>query len=358
MRKYFVFVGLIALSACRDNNDNNISVGLNKNAATTNTSSISLATVDYKTWMGGMDDSTLLKDITLVGSHDAGAYRNGGGLAICQQDDISTQLANGVRYFDIRLNADMNKNDLIVYHGIISQDLSFSKDVLPAFINFLKANPSETVFVVLKNESGNNQTEWASMVRKQIASYEDYLLRKISLNTTLAEARKKIIFISRSGMDGEISTFKNIRYNTSDFATLNGQPAYYSDQFQVPTLLANDINNKTQVLYDAIYKAQQEVNKDSWVIANANGTSVLAYPYDVAYRINPMIDNYLSSHITNPYNYTPEANFISKRSGFIVLDFSTSDSGKKVIAQCVAQSLKVNNIQTATSLGLKPGFVK
>ncbi len=69
--------------------------------------------------------------------------------------DISFQLQKWIRAFDIRLG---KKNDKLgVFHSFAFQDIYWEDDVLPAFIHFLQAHPSETLIVSLKRNVESNR---------------------------------------------------------------------------------------------------------------------------------------------------------------------------------------------------------
>ena len=58
---------------------------------------------DYSSWMANIKDETLVNEIVMPGSHDAGSYGMV-WLGETQQFNIDEQLQMGVRYFDLRVN--------------------------------------------------------------------------------------------------------------------------------------------------------------------------------------------------------------------------------------------------------------
>ena len=114
---------------------------------------VSAQTLNRSAWMKGLSDDLPVCRITLPATHDSGALL--GGEALQTQDiTIAEQLEAGVRGFDIRLQACEN-GKLGVYHSIQFQEIYWETDVLPAYIEFLKKHPSETLFVSLKKEGGD-----------------------------------------------------------------------------------------------------------------------------------------------------------------------------------------------------------
>ena len=131
---------------------------------------------DASTWMKELDDSLPLCKISIPGSHDSGACRNGGVFIKTQDIDIATQLKEGIRFFDIRLQA-MPDGKLGIYHGPFFQDIYWEENVLADFISFLQANPSETLIVSLKKENGE-LTDYAKLVSSVLSKpeYQSYFV--------------------------------------------------------------------------------------------------------------------------------------------------------------------------------------
>lgn len=66
--------------------------------------------------MSGLDDSLLLSNLTIPGSHNTGTYACPKLCIInqCQGWDVKHQLMAGIRYLDFRVN---DKAPLLIYHG-------------------------------------------------------------------------------------------------------------------------------------------------------------------------------------------------------------------------------------------------
>lgn len=110
--------------------------------------------IEKPEWMKCLPDSLPLCKISIPGSHDSGTTK-GGSMLQTQTVDIPRQLQKGIRAFDIRLE---KKNDKLgIFHSYAFQDIYWEDDVLPAFIAFLQAHPSETLIVSLKREGGSRK---------------------------------------------------------------------------------------------------------------------------------------------------------------------------------------------------------
>lgn len=106
----------------------------------------------YPAWMADLPDNANITGLSIPGTHDTMTY---GLLADnevlqCQNNNLSTQLHAGVRYFDIR--ARLRDEELAIYHGDGDTGFVFA-DVLLDMFTFLDANPSETIIMRLKEEA-------------------------------------------------------------------------------------------------------------------------------------------------------------------------------------------------------------
>lgn len=107
-------------------------------------------------WMSKIPDHYSLKDIQLIGTHDAGVNIQDGvscnapqALAVAQKWNLSTQLTHGIRYFDIRLEQEGELH--YPYHKTLKIGCSSKKSFetsLQEMIEFIKHH--ETEFVLVK----------------------------------------------------------------------------------------------------------------------------------------------------------------------------------------------------------------
>lgn len=159
-------------------------------------------------WMSGIKDNTLISDISIPGTHDSGARVLNSAVskwAKCQNLTISEQLSIGVRYLDMRLQYDTTvagnigivHSDQFCYTGDGNGKLTLSA-VLNDVYNFLDNNPTETVLVSLKQDSGNNESSIVSEIRNRINENSKYWYVS-SATPTIGNTRGKIILTSRLG---------------------------------------------------------------------------------------------------------------------------------------------------------------
>lgn len=147
-------------------------------------------------WMRDLDGKLLLSELSIPGTHDAGArFEPLRGTARCQSLTIAEQLAAGVRFLDIRC---WHLNDsFAIYHGPIDQKLTFA-EVIEAVQGFLTANPGECVIL-----SVNEESTASGNTRDFGQTFATYTAKNPSLWSlgedipTLAQARGKIVLFRR-----------------------------------------------------------------------------------------------------------------------------------------------------------------
>lgn len=119
--------------------------------------------IDLTRWLDTIPDRALLSRIGMPGTHETMA-RFGYG-SVCQDWTLEKQLKNGLRVFDIRVRYyefDDGKVNFAIHHSNDYQqaflDSQFPHDddtkyfVFDDCLEFLKANPSETVVLLIKQE--------------------------------------------------------------------------------------------------------------------------------------------------------------------------------------------------------------
>lgn len=149
--------------------------------------------VDPTDWMGLLDVTSSLADLTIPGTHNAGATRGGRWVA-CQHHPIADQLSMGLRFLDLRVRA--HRGGLGIFHGPHHQRLDLG-DVLDDCVDFLRAHPTETVLACLSQEGGRlRPAELTALWNPYRTEFRGHLheARKVP---TLAQARGRIVLVSR-----------------------------------------------------------------------------------------------------------------------------------------------------------------
>jgi len=108
-------------------------------------------------WMGLLDGVTRRRPITrlvIPGTHDTGAYMYcNTPMVRAQSLSIAQQLDAGVRALDLRVGVAYFSTTYWIFHGPVNLDVSV-QSAIDDVVNFLTANPTETVIIMLKQETG------------------------------------------------------------------------------------------------------------------------------------------------------------------------------------------------------------
>ena len=260
-------------------------------------------------WLGQMSDLTLIKDISMPGSHDAMALYALGDLAgRCQSLSLASQLEAGVRFLDIRLQ---NQNDTLkAVHGIVDE-----KEKFPAIVKtidtFLTEHPTEFVIVSIKEEekAKGGTKDFETLLMDEVT--EKWITDK-TMPLTLGAARGKAILLSR--------------YADSNF----GVPAYQGWEDNASFVLPNfihvqdeykvaDVATKKEAITKCLEKSQGILSPLTFNFFSGYRTSYFppSYAPSVAKEINPDLEK-----ILKPY----------KKTGVAILDFITEGNAKLIIS--------------------------
>jgi 1-phosphatidylinositol phosphodiesterase len=151
---------------------------------------------DATNWMTLLDSRLSLTQLSIPGTHDAGARLELiPGTAKCQELTLAQQLDAGVRFLDIRCRH--VTNTFLIHHGMVYQNLTFD-DVLADVTRFLAANAGECVILSIKQEydpKGNTRTFEQTFDAYVAKAPERWLLS--DRIPTLAEARGRIVLFRR-----------------------------------------------------------------------------------------------------------------------------------------------------------------
>jgi 1-phosphatidylinositol phosphodiesterase len=296
-------------------------------------------------WMGNLPDPIPLNQMSIPGTHDTmtDAFANSGPLiapfAQTQNMTLTQQLDAGIRYIDIRCGptytfTGLNTNDLGIYHALLGTGQSFDKDVLAVCADFLKAHPTETIIMSVKNDytgSGavnalsNDQFDSIFHNIISLLPARDWYLG----NTlpTLGEARGRIVLLRRFDAGAGDANPPGIDATSwSDNATFT-MPLHFpggqsglievQDQYQPA-----DVNTKElaihNMLQNAISTTAQPTN-NNWYI------NYLSAAYDGNLKITPQhwahgsdgqsgLDDQLQNVLSTMH---------TGRVGTIVMDFPT-----------------------------------
>ncbi len=210
---------------------------------------------DYSNWMENISDDTLVNEIVIPGSHDAGSY-DMIWLGATQAFTIDEQLEMGVRYFDLRVNK-LSEDEYVIFHSIIN-GVDFLP-ILESIKNFVLDHPTETLLLDFQHFEGNSQNDVYNFITEYLYNNDLLVVNDTDLsdlafinNLQLKDARGKcIIFWGDRSID--LSNYVFLRnndectntnmclnsYYVTDYHTKN---AFYLEGTAYPLYFENIIN--------------------------------------------------------------------------------------------------------------------
>ena len=289
-------------------------------------------------WMNNiLDDSLPLRDLTIPGTHDSGTkdVLNIGG-ARCQNFDIEKQLKDGIRFFDIRLKTD--RELLSLYHGPMPCNLGFGQ-VLVWCRDFLEANPSETILMSVKEESGYI---WNNF-RNYMSAFLGLFIHS-SLITTIGESRGKIVLFRRFNDKGlGVNWFGNglkgdAWVDNDEFIINYSQEYCIYDKYKL-----SDTKEKMKELEVILHNSNrtQDINNRKKLYVNFSSIAYNYYfvnartPFQYAWGgngVDPAINPSLISFLEN----NPGTN----RWGIVILDFYNREGENNKLVDLLIASNK------------------
>lgn len=156
-------------------------------------------------WMATVPGNTYFTMLTLPGAHDAATatVTSSTNQARCQQYTIAEQLAMGVRALDLRpyvRDENTAADNIPIYHGSVNTNVKLH-EVLSDITEFLDHNPTETVFLLMHDEKGDNK--WNTPVSACLSSVSKYIAAiPTSGNLTLNNAHGRMVIIARDNLAG------------------------------------------------------------------------------------------------------------------------------------------------------------
>lgn len=219
--------------------------------------------VNLNQWMEKIPDNTLLKNIKIPGSHDAGSI--GMLSAACtQSDDIKAQLDKGVRYFDIRVNKVDEK--YVIFHDIVN-GVDF-EPIVSDIADFIKNKPTELLILDFQHFKNGSESGVLDIIEKYglhelaVVNNTDQSDLDYIDSVKLSECRGKILFLwgNRGNLFGKNYLFRR----DGDHGDTNydnvSKSYYYSDMQSVASaeFIADTL--------PAYYEMYKEFNKGLFVL--------------------------------------------------------------------------------------------
>lgn len=284
-------------------------------------------------WMSALDGKYSLNRYSIPGTHDSGTQHTGAGAAHTQNFGISDQLADGIRFLDIRLDGvtEFDK-DLVVKHGCILCFLSFG-DVLNSCKAFLKDHSGETI-IMLINTSGCLYSNIESRFKHYLE--QDAYKNLFYLGETmpnLDSVRGKIVLIRRFKIDDSSTLGIDVSNGWKDnetfpLTTPQGVQFQIEDQYK-----DHDTHVKLAVVKSAIDGSIANAS-DNIMHITFNSISQGGHtPYQYAWGgsgvdpiMNPSLETYLKGKGAN------------QRFGVVMLDFYNNKGSQNGIVETLVKA--------------------
>ncbi|KOS18699.1 1-phosphatidylinositol phosphodiesterase [Escovopsis weberi] len=113
-------------------------------------------------WMASLDDAWPLSVLSIPGTHNSPTCHTALPSVRCQHAGVPEQLANGVRFLDVRVSVSPGSSRLALVHSAFPIALTGGRwfaDMLDDVYAFLDAHPSETVLMSIKREGTGKGTD-------------------------------------------------------------------------------------------------------------------------------------------------------------------------------------------------------
>lgn len=296
---------------------------------------------DLSSWMSGLDDALTMAQLSVPGTHDSGTQKISAGPAHTQNFGIAQQLADGIRFLDIRLAKNSAKtpgDPLQVNHGSFSCDITFG-DVLNDCSAFLAANPGEVVFMLVNDASGSaTDTTVYDGFQAYLSNtaYQNLLcVSATPAQLALSQLRGKVVLLRRFFAPDSVELGLNLQQQGKKFAGV-GWPNNYSETFNTTTpdgqttlhiedqFGTHDTGEKMQAVSAALDKAAASPTDGKlYLTFNSIAFYLTHTPYQYAWSVKGAMNPALLAYFSNRFAQTPGP----ARLGFVMLDFYNNETG-------------------------------
>lgn len=205
-------------------------------------------THDTQTWNYSLETQEKLSGVTAIGGQAVlppSVFR-------CQEAPIIAMLNAGIRVFDLRFAFDVLNSTLVFWHGQALQSQTATvEDVLFGFYRWLDEHPSEAILMSL-NYEGSTTKYAQNNAAVQMAIFDilttkaakKYFVQRKNELGTLGQARGKITFMRRFGLDALPASYSETLYGIYFPSSL------WLDNSPALALVYNESKNLTAYIED------------------------------------------------------------------------------------------------------------
>lgn len=310
---------------------------LNHNDGTKSAQVASADPTDGWAWMAALGDELLLSQLTIPGTHDSGAIRGDrpivDDISQCQHMTASEQLNAGIRFFDLRLNGDLEVN-----HGGMDERTNLS-DWCTSIGLFLAQQPRECVILSIDCTDKTDGSTFQTAVASQFASFArinqpSYGFSCFTENRIpkLGEVRGQVVILRRFNYDGAYGWACSAKWTHGKDPfqiSLDGTDLIIGqDDYDLHTMAAPSMGTKWSLIQKLLAKAVSDPTPNHLYINFISGagdkySAGLPWPVTVALYDTPLeprqgMNYQLLDQLTN--------NRPTVRVGIIAMDFPDKPS--------------------------------
>ncbi len=298
-------------------------------------------------WMSKLPDCALLSEVNIPATHDTGANAviqdmNGvldnASITKCQKHYFEEQLATGIRSFDVRCNAGAGNgsvHDVMIVHGGAyfqcynrqGKELSLG-EILDISKAFLKAQPTETVILLIKPDDGTHED-----IARTLGQYINGNTGLFWLSDqvpTVGQARGKIVLLRRfEDQTGNAAFGPDLtKWDDQDYGATKGLvavPQAGGAQVYVQDAYQQTGDNKITYVQGAMQDSSSgRIPKDAYIYNYTSCT--LGFVIDTTRTVNAWLYG---------------QNLQGKRLGMVMMNYSDLMMARKIYA---TNALTYNNV--------------
>lgn len=275
-----------------------------------------------KNWMSYLDDNKKLTELTIPGTHDSGTYLSDfTGLAKCQDKSIKDQLDQGIRFLDIRLKPGIDDdNALYIAHGTFYESrFSFAGDLMPIIQKFLSKNPSETIIMSIKDDSGiyTSEEHKEYFYNAVLSTIQEYHFHTSDQIPDLKDVRGKVVLFRRFwapknlGLPFGFNLYgdddKIWPKDKMDGFEIDGVNFYVQDKFDNWKGRENIENKFKEAVKPTLKKASSSLPNTLFInfTSGTSGNIFYEEPKEIAEIVNPLFFEYLYNKQKTRYGIIP-----------------------------------------------------
>lgn len=274
-------------------------------------------------WMSALPDHLKLYELSIPGTHNSCAF-NCCMFAKCQKNSLTYQLNNGVRYIDVRCR---HINDSFrLHHGPFDLNFDFDTGCIDLCINFLKANPTESIIVLISTEHRpeSNKLQFDDVFLNYLEKNRQYWFLDEHC-PSLAECRGKLVllrrfFTGKKPLGIDMSGWK--------FNQTNEIKNHAEFSFMVQDVCNSTSSNKWTEIKKLLDHANIPSENKIWYMNYCSAEKwPIQPPAFISWRVNKKICAYLQNEVKLQISDNQMDNICqnSKPLGIVIIDFAEKE---------------------------------